>query len=76
MRKLVLLCVVALALGGCGLYTKYQRPMVDDVVNRLYTPTNPGDSTSIASLEWEDLFADERLQTLIRTGKVGYLRSK
>lgn len=68
MRKLVLLCVVALALGGCGLYTKYQRPMVDDVVNRLYTPTNPGDSTSIASLEWEDLFADERLQTLIRTG--------
>ena len=68
MRKIVLLCVVALALGGCGLYTKYQRPMVDDVVNRLYTPTNPGDSTSIASLEWEDLFADERLQTLIRTG--------
>lgn len=68
MRKIILLCVVALALGGCGLYTKYQRPMVDDVVNRLYTPTNPGDSTSIASLEWEDLFADERLQTLIRTG--------
>ena len=68
MRKIVLLCVVAFALGGCGLYTKYQRPMVDDVVNRLYTPANPGDSTSIASLEWEDLFADERLQTLIRTG--------
>ena len=40
MRKLVLLCVVALALGGCGLYTKYQRPMVDDVVNRLSLPAN------------------------------------
>ena len=68
MRKIVLLCGVAFALGGCGLYTKYQRPMVDDVVNRLYTPTNPGDSTSIASLDWEDLFTDERLQVLINTG--------
>ncbi|MBQ8863958.1 MAG: TolC family protein [Rikenellaceae bacterium] len=68
MKKIVLMCAVAFTLGGCGLYTKYQRPEVTDVVNRLYTPSNPDDSTSIASLEWEDLFTDERLQTLIRTG--------
>ena len=68
MKKIVLMCAVAFTLGGCGIYTKYQRPEVTDVVNRLYTPSNPDDSTSIASLEWEDLFTDERLQTLIRTG--------
>ncbi|MBP3425209.1 MAG: TolC family protein [Rikenellaceae bacterium] len=68
MKKIVLISAVAFVLGGCGIYTKYQRPAVDDVVNRLYTPSNPDDSTSIAMLEWEDLFADERLQALIRTG--------
>ncbi len=67
-KRLTLMCAVALALSSCGIYTKYQRPEIEDVANRLYAPEQEGDSTSIADLDWEDLFADERLQALIHTG--------
>lgn len=68
MKKIVMICAFAAMLTGCSLYSKYQRPKMDDMVNRLYQPSKDGDTTSIAMLEWEDLFTDERLQSLIRAG--------
>lgn len=62
---IVLMC---LALSNCGIYTSYNRtdtPLTDS----LYRDATSGkDTSSLASLEWEELFTDPLLQNLIRTG--------
>lgn len=68
MKKILFVLLMSMTLAGCGIYTKYQRPNMDNVVNRLYQPAKEGDTISIGMLEWRDLFTDERLQALIRTG--------
>ncbi len=68
MRKILFVLLVSMTLAGCGIYSKYQRPNMDNVVNRLYSPAKEGDTISIAMLEWRELFTDERLQALIRAG--------
>ena len=55
-------CVIALVLpllGGCGIYTNYQRP--DNLpVDRLYRDiaVTERDTSSIADLSWRELFTD------------------
>ena len=66
--KIVLAAVAVLALGSCGLYTKYERPEVsfaDSLYRRL--PAD-ADTNSIATLKWSDLFTDPILQEWIRVG--------
>ena len=60
-----------LQLAGCGIYTDYTRPALP-VVDSLYThmPVEAvsNDTTSLAFLSWEELFADSLLREYIRMG--------
>lgn len=65
-------CVIALILpllGGCGIYTNYQRP--DNLpVDNLYRDiaVTERDTSSIADLSWRELFTDPCLVRWIETG--------
>jgi NodT family efflux transporter outer membrane factor (OMF) lipoprotein len=66
--KIVLAAAAVFILGSCGLYTKYERPDVsfsDSLYRRISTAT---DTTTIATLKWNDLFTDPILQNWIRVG--------
>ena len=66
--KIAFSAVALLSLGSCGLYTKYERPDVsftDSLYRRLPTEA---DTTSIATLKWNDLFTDPILQNWIKVG--------
>lgn len=68
MKKIILTVVAVLSLYGCGLYTKYERPDVsftDSLYRRVSEAT---DTSSIASLKWEELFTDPQLQRWIKIG--------
>lgn len=63
-RNIVLLAVVGLLFSSCGIYNKYKRPEV--VTDGLYgQDVEVGDTASIASLQWQELFTDPQLQALI-----------
>ena len=66
--KNILLFVAAMCLCSCGLYTRYER---DDVsfTDSLYRRVSASeDTSSLASLKWEELFTDPQLQRWIRIG--------
>ena len=66
--KLAFAAVALLSLSSCGLYTKYERPDVsfsDSLYRRL---PSEADTSSIATLKWDDLFTDPILQSWIRVG--------
>ena len=71
--KKILASIIALPLllAGCGIYTDYTRPALP-VVDSLYThmPVEAvsNDTTSLAFLSWEELFADSLLRGYIRMG--------
>ena len=56
----------AAVLGGCSIYKPYSRPEVQ--TEELYGDMESTDSASIASVAWDELFADPCLQALIREG--------
>lgn len=63
-RHIILLAVAGLLFSSCGIYNKYKRPEV--VTDGLYgQDVEVGDTASIASLRWEELFTDPQLQALI-----------
>lgn len=66
MKRLLILCAL-LMMTGCGIYKPYTRPEVksDGLYGAEYETS---DSTSLADLKWEELFTDEKLQSLIRLG--------
>lgn len=68
MKRILYICLTAIALSSCGLYTKYERPDVsfsDSLYRRL---PSDADTSSIATLKWDDLFTDPILQSWIRVG--------
>lgn len=58
--------MLVLTLQSCFVAKKYERPEVK--TDSLYRTVEPLDSTSIASLTWEQLFTDPLLQAYIREG--------
>lgn len=68
MNKIISTALAALALSGCGLYSKYERPQ-DLPTDSLYTEQTraEADSLSIASLRWQEFYTDPKLQELIST---------
>ena len=66
MKRIILICTVAL-LASCGIYKPYSRP--DEVkTNDLYGADYEAvDTTSLADLEWQEIFTDPLLQELIDT---------
>lgn len=68
MKKLTLIIIAVLSLSGCGLYTKYERPDVSFTDSLYRRVSDSQDTSSIASLKWEELFTDPQLQRWIRLG--------
>lgn len=65
MKKLFIVVLAAVSLSSCGIYNKYQRP-ADIRTEGLYgQEAGAGDTASIASLSWREVFADPLLQQLI-----------
>ncbi len=65
--KQILICCVATLMVGCGIYKPYTRPEVES--DALYgAEYETSDSTSMADLDWQELFTDPYLQTLIEKG--------
>ena len=67
MRRILTLFGAALLMAGCSVYRPYVRPAVQ--ADGLYGPgVVQGDTASIATLHWSELFTDPDLQALIRIG--------
>lgn len=67
MRTIVIALIATGLLTGCSVYKKYDRP--DIVTDGLYMSLNGNsDTISIASIPWQDMFSDPKLQRLIETG--------
>ena len=57
------------AFGSCHIYKSYERPEGVSASDSLYRqPAANGDTTSLASLSWKELFADPLLQQHIDSG--------
>jgi NodT family efflux transporter outer membrane factor (OMF) lipoprotein len=61
----ILIGIAILGLSGC-VTKKYERPQVKS--EGLYRDNNTTDTTSIANLQWKQLFSDTTLQSLIQQG--------
>lgn len=69
-KQIILLAVGSLLLSSCGVYNKYKRPEV--ITDGLYgQDVEVVDTTSIASLKWQELFTDPYLQSLIEQALEG-----
>ncbi|MBR1414418.1 MAG: TolC family protein [Prevotella sp.] len=70
MRKNIILILGCLILTGCGLYDKYEAPILSPVgdKNALFgteTPSGAVGETSLAQTTWREFFTDPLLQQLI-----------
>lgn len=68
MKRLFIYIMSAVILSGCSVYRKYERP--DIAVHDRYRDMDVNDTTSLASLSWQELFMDPDLQSLIDTALV------
>lgn len=66
MKHTILIAAALLSLSGCGVYKPYSRPEVE--TDGLYRDIPVGDTVTLASLSWRELFTDAHLQTLIEKG--------
>ncbi len=65
MKRILLIAATILMITGCGIYRKYERP-ADIVTDSLFGERfHTADTSSIADLEWKELFTDPYLQVLI-----------
>lgn len=66
--RIAALALVALSLGGCNIYKKYQLPVEQSEIVENYSKAleSPVDSTSLPMLGWEKVFTDPLLQGYIR----------
>lgn len=62
-KAIMMAGTLALA-AGCSIYKDYKRPEVNTYAD-IY---GSSDTTSIATIGWEDFFTDPQLKTLIKTG--------
>lgn len=64
----IFIFLAVLSLDSCGIYKKYERPdlhFVDSLYRRMEVPA---DSISTASVTWDQIFTDPKLQEWIRLG--------
>jgi outer membrane protein, multidrug efflux system len=62
-RSWLVAALLPLALAGCSLAPRYERPAVP--VPATWRAPEPAEARSVADLAWWELFQDETLQTLI-----------
>lgn len=69
-KQIIVLAVASVMMSSCGVYNKYQRPEV--TTDGLYgQEVEVEDTTSLASLQWRELFTDPQLQLLIEQALAG-----
>lgn len=66
-KNIIILCLAALSLTGCGVLKSYNREKVTQPVDMetLYGDALSGDSLGLGDLKWRELFTDPTLQELI-----------
>lgn len=68
-NKIIIAALAGIMLSSCGAYKKYQP--VTAVDENLYGIESPGlDTTSIANIDWREMFTDKYLQSLINSALV------
>jgi NodT family efflux transporter outer membrane factor (OMF) lipoprotein len=65
-RLLLFVFLPGFLVGACRITQPYQTPEVR--IDRLFREVSPADTTTIASLGWQQVFTDTTLQRLIKTG--------
>jgi multidrug efflux system outer membrane protein len=65
-KQIFSLLVATALLSACSVTKSYKSPQVN--TNGLYREQTTTDSTTLASMPWQSLFADEKLKTLIQRG--------
>ena len=73
MKKILMIAASAMIMASCGLYTKYERPVVNTKglvrdVTSLTDTLVVKDTTSFGKLPWRTVFTDPQLQALIEKG--------
>lgn len=64
MKRIILICSVAL-FASCGIYKPYSRPEEVKTDNLYGADYEAVEETSLADLEWKEIFTDPQLQQLI-----------
>lgn len=68
-KYIITAITIAIIMSGCHIYRAYERPKTVALVDSIYRqPVTSEDTTSLASLSWEELFTDSYLQELIKFG--------
>ena len=68
--KIILLGLLTFSMSSCGIYSKY-KPVTEVPENLYGTEVVLNDSSSMASMAWQDLFTDLQLQQLIERALQG-----
>ncbi|MEG1611017.1 MAG: TolC family protein [Alistipes sp.] len=66
MKKILLICSVAVLMTSCGIYKPYTRPEMK--TNGLYGNAESADTATIGNIAWQEMFTDPNLQALIEQG--------
>src|SRR4051812_29727363 len=74
LKYITIMLLVSAAFFSCKVTRPYQQPGVSTEL--LYRDQNGTDTITIASMHWEQLFADTALQSLIREGLANNLDLK
>ncbi len=68
-RNILTLTLLASTVSGCGLYSKYEQSPDTEITDNLYSYIEAtSDTTSLATLTWQELFTDSYLRGLIEQG--------
>jgi multidrug efflux system outer membrane protein len=68
-KVLLVISTALLGMSSCGIVKPYHKPVVkDNVATQLYRDDSTVDSSNMAQVPWQELFADAKLQTLITEG--------
>ncbi|MEN2398945.1 efflux transporter outer membrane subunit [Flavobacterium sp. MC2016-06] len=66
-NKYILMVMTAALLSACSITKKYERPTTLST-DKLYRDQTSADSTTLASMPWQSVFKDEKLNALIQKG--------
>ena len=66
-KNIIMLVAISLSLSGCGIYTKYEpaASVPDDLYGGEVVAE---DTASLGNMDWQELFTDPHLQSLIEQG--------
>lgn len=67
--KIVAVLALPIVLSSCGKFRKYEAPKLTETQEQnLYRDNSSSDTTTIADLNWKEIFTDPKLQALIEEG--------